>query len=153
MNLLPWPQNGVFADLHELSFVISIPILFPCWLTGGTVAPAMSQEERFLPVDYLLDNEVDVLITVPSTVLRVKTIMSKGIKKLDLKLLINCGEPLHLDVLDYSLKLAKKGEVYNFYGSTEVAPWTFFHHCRQCDVESFDEMGYAPIGLYCQGMR
>ena len=151
MNLLPWPQNGVFADLHELSFVISIPILFPCWLTGGTVAPAMSQEERFLPVDYLLDNEVDVLITVPSTVLRVKTIMSKGIKKLDLKLLINCGEPLHLDVLDYSLKLAKKGEVYNFYGSTEVAPWTFFHHCRQSDVESFDEMGYAPIGTLLPG--
>ena len=84
-----------------------------------------------MPVDYLLDNEVDVLITVPSTVLRVKTIMSKGIKKLDLKLLINCGEPLHLDVLDYSLKLLRRARF--------IISWKY----RGCPLDIFSSL--SPV--------
>lgn len=153
MGIVPWPDRGIFADIHELSFVISIPILFPCWLTRSAIVPALSQDEVFLPVSNLLKNSVNVLITVPSTVSRIKAMKPNGVKELDLKVLINCGEPLHLDVLDYSIKLANGGEVFNFYGSTEVAPWTFYHHCDTTDPERFKSLGYAPIGKLVSGNK
>ncbi|MDC0954953.1 AMP-binding protein [Alphaproteobacteria bacterium] len=153
MGIVPWPDRGTFADIHELSFVISIPILFPCWLTRSAIVPALSRDEVFLPVSNLLENRVNVLITVPSTVSRIKAMKPNGVEELDLKVLINCGEPLHLDVLDYSIKLANGGEVFNFYGSTEVAPWTFYHHCNKTDPERFEPVGYAPIGKLVPGNK
>lgn len=146
MALLPWKTGDVFADYHELSFVISIPVLFPCWLNEGAIAPALDAAEAFLPIDNLIDNEVSVLITVPSTVARIRRMRPNGIDGFGLNILINCGEPLHLDILRYSLTLAGTGSVFNFYGSTEVAPWTFFHRCEADDGERFAELGYAPIG-------
>lgn len=151
LSILDWPGGDVVADYHELSFVISIPVLFSCWMTQSAIAPALSAEETFLPIENLVDNKVTVLMTVPSTIARVKRARPNGIDDLDLRVLINCGEPLHLDILDYSLDLAPDGQVYNFYGSTEVAPWTFYHHCHVGDSERFASLGYAPVGKLLPG--
>ena len=152
MKLVPWPVNGVYADYHDLSFVISIPILFSCWLTQSAISPALAPEEIFLPIDNLKENKVNVLITVPSTIARIKQVRPNGIEGINLDVIINCGEPLHLDILDYSLQLAQNGKVFNFYGSTEVAPWTFYHHCKKGDSERFKSIGYAPIGTLLPGI-
>lgn len=151
IRMLPWKTGDVFADYHDLSFVISIPILFPCWLNGGAIAPALDAAEAFLPIDNLVANRVSVLITVPSTVARIRRMRPDGIDGFGLNILINCGEPLHLDILAYSLKLSGSGNVYNFYGSTEVAPWTFSHRCRPEDVDTYAPLGYAPIGKLLPG--
>lgn len=153
MNILPWPVNGVFADLHETSFVISIPVLFSCWFTQSAIAPALTTEEVFLPVDNLLINKVNVLITVPSTISRIKKARPEGLMDLGLDIIINCGEPLHLDILEYCFSLSENVNVYNFYGSTEVSPWTFYYHCEKRDSERFNAFGCAPIGTLLPGNK
>ncbi len=151
LKILPLHSTDIFADYYDFSFVISIPVLFTCWMVGGAIAPALSAAEVFLPTENLADDGVTVLITVPSTVARIKRKFPDGVPGTSLRILINCGEPLHLDILSYSLNLVGSGDAYNFYGSTEVAPWTFFHHCKPGDEERFAQFGYAPIGKLLPG--
>ena len=37
-----------------------------------------------------------------------------------------CGEPCHVETMDFIIAKLKPTSIYNFYGSTEVAPWIFY---------------------------
>ena len=150
LNLVKIRQGEVFADYHDLSFVISVPILFPCAITGGAVAPADNPRDQLMPVEHMIHNRVSTLITVPSTIARIcKTLRGQSLP--DLSVLISCGEPLHLDVLKSALEDLRPRHMYNFYGSTEVGPWTFHHPCSIEDVSRFADLGYLPIGTPIEG--
>ena len=138
-------KKEVWGDYHDLSFVISINVLFKCIYTQGTLYCASSKLEQFMPCDSLINNKVSCLVTVPSTLQRV--IQNKNFKKifLSLKTIISCGEPLPLEVMSKFIK-EKKINFFNFYGSTELTTWIFYHKCKVSDLTKFEEYGYAPIG-------
>ena len=86
-----------------------------------------------------------MLITVPSTLKRV--IIDVNSKKAInlLNTVISCGEPLSFNILASFLE--KKGiDFFNFYGSTEVAPWIFFHKCSTSTLRYESNHNFVPIG-------
>ena len=142
-------SHETWGDYHDLSFVISINILFKCIFTGGTIFCA-NKLEQLMPCESLIKNRVSCLVTVPSTLARI----AKNDKFLDifasLNTIISCGEPLPIDVMELYLK--KKGtNLFNFYGSTELASWIFYHHCKKEDIFTYKNYGYAPIGKMIHG--
>ena len=153
LNLLPFNEGEVFADYHDLGFVISVPILFPCVMTQSAVSPARNEMDTMMPGNHLSKNRVTVLITVPSTISRIRRLRPDGLPGVHLNILISCGEPLHLDILDYCLNQLNANFVNNFYGSTEVSPWTFRHECKPEDLERFARFGVIPIGKLLAGTR
>ena len=74
-------KNLIFGDYHDPSFVISLNILFACFLTKSTISPGVNPYESFLPINHIKQNKINVLITVPSTLLRLKKKREKQLKK------------------------------------------------------------------------
>ncbi|MDA0655116.1 MAG: AMP-binding protein [Proteobacteria bacterium] len=151
LRLLPLREGEVFADYHDLAFVISVPIFFPCVMTESAIAPATSRQDMMLPMKNLTENKVSVFITVPSTLARIRQMNKDGLADCHLNVLIMCGEPFHLDLLDYAANKLRPNCIFNFYGSTEVAPWTFCQRCEASDVARFAKYGMVPIGAPIEG--
>lgn len=139
-------RGEVFADYHDLSFVISVPILFPCVMSEGTLVPAIQKQDRMLPIRNMVENCVSILITVPTTMARIRQMRKDGFHVPNLKMVLMCGEPFHLDILNYILTKLEVDQVYDFYGSTELAPWAFYHKCSVKDLSQFEAFGLVPIG-------
>jgi D-alanine--poly(phosphoribitol) ligase subunit 1 len=86
------------------------------------------------------------LITVPSLVERLHLQRSSGEFEMNLDCLIVCGEPCHVGTMEFIFKRIKPKSVYNFYGSTEVAPWVFYF--KVISLESIpDSSDFMPIGV------
>lgn len=151
LRILDVGEEPVFADYHDLGFVISVPVLFPCIMSVGALSPGIDPRDSLLPISHLVENEVSVLITVPSTIARLRKGNRTGVLFDKLRILISCGEPLHKDILDYAFKQMPAADVLNFYGSTEVAPWIFCHRCRPEDLTDYEAFGYIPIGRPIDG--
>ena len=62
----------IFGDYHDPSFVISLVILFPCFYLGSTISPSKNMFETLNPSNHIYSNNVNTLITVPSTINRIK---------------------------------------------------------------------------------
>ena len=151
LKILSLRKGEGFADYHDLAFVISVPILFPCFMTESAIAPAKSRQDIMFPIKNLMNNKVSVLITVPSTLARIRQMQSQEISNCCIGTLIMCGEPFHLDLLEYALEKVRPKAIFNFYGSTEVGPWTFYQRCNAGDVERFSKYGMVPIGVPIEG--
>ena len=146
LSLIEIQAGEVFADYHDLGFVISVPILFPCVLTGGALAPGVTLNDQILPIKNMRENAVTVLITVPSTLSRIRKALNPMDQVCELNILISCGEPMPIDILEYAFDGLGAQNIYNFYGSTEVAPWIFFHKCSYEDVQTYQDIGVVPVG-------
>lgn len=151
IRLMSFENPEVFADYHDLGFVISVPVLFPCVMTAGALSPGLDQRDVILPIEHMAKNRVSVLITVPSTIARIRKGLRQGQTFDDLNVLVSCGEPLHLDILEFALKFMKPKAMYNFYGSTEVAPWIFYHRCSHDDLKEYETFGFSPVGKLIDG--
>lgn len=143
-------NREIWGDYHDLSFVISIPILFVCIYSGGSIYAASKKIDEFIPTKTLIENKVSCLITVPSTLERI--CKHKNFKEifLSLKTIVSCGEPLPINLMELYLQNPNIN-FFNFYGSTEVSPWIFFHKCKIEDVSKYEDYGYAPIGKCIEG--
>lgn len=151
LQILSLKKGEVFADYHDLAFVISVPIVFPCIMTESAIAPATSRQDIMFPIKHLTKNNVTVLITVPSTLARIRQMERNGLPRCNIRTLIMCGEPFHLDLLEYALEKVKAKYIFNFYGSTEVGPWTFYQRCTTGDIQRFSKYGMVPIGAPIKG--
>ena len=142
----------VWGDYHDLSFVISINILFMCLCNHGTIFCANNRFDQILPNASLAANKVSCLVTVPSTLSRMrKDKQFLSIFK-SLEIVASCGEPLPLDLMKEFVK--RNGlNLYNFYGSTEITTWAFYHHCQYDDFKTFDSYGYVPLGKIINGNK
>ena len=139
-------KNLVFGDYHDSSFVISLVIFFPCFYLGATISPSQNLIENLNPSNHIEKNKVNVLITVPSTISRI--LSHRGNKKIkaNIKVLIMCGEPFSLKLAKYIFNSINPKKLYNFYGSTEVSPWIFYHDCKKKDVKNFSSEDFMPVG-------
>lgn len=145
-------SREVWGDYHDLSFVISIPILFVCIYSNGTIFAASKKIDEFMPFESIIKNKVTCLITVPSTLDRISK--NKNFKKLfsSLKTIVSCGEPLSIDIMKLYIQDTRTN-FFNFYGSTEVSPWIFFHKCEKEDILKYKDYGFAPIGKCINGNK
>ncbi len=135
----------VIVDIHDISFVISLNIIIPCIYFGGTIVPAKFFSESVMPLELIRSNKVNCFITVPSTINRI--LISKQItKKINLKILICCGEPFYFKILDYILKNLKSKSLFNCYGSTELSPWSHIYEYKKKDYQVIRDNGLVPIG-------
>mgnify|MGYP001208873609 CR=1 FL=1 len=143
----------IFGDYHDPSFVISLVIIFPCLFLGSTISPTRNLYETLNPLPHLKKNNINVLITVPSTMDRIKEFhtLKTPIKKIEI--LIMCGEPFKLSLAKYIYAKIKPKKLYNFYGSTEVSPWIFFHKCSPQDLKNFSKFEMMPVGIPLQNIK
>ena len=146
MQLLPFKLGEVFADYHDFGFDLSIFYLFCCPLSGGTLAPALTDADRILPLNHIRRNRVSVVISVPSLLTRLMAFLGKRGAEPPLKTIIMAGEPFRLDQLKFCYDTMGAEHVFNFYGLTETGVENFYHRCSPNDVESFRDIGFVPIG-------
>ena len=139
-------DNLVFADFHDCSFVISLNILLPCVYTQSIICPAIKTYDYLKPLSHIKENKINVLITVPSFINQIKNFTLDNVKKINLSILILCGETFYLQTLKYIFSYIKSIDTYNCYGSTELSPWVFLHTCKKSDLINFKKEGLVPIG-------
>jgi len=151
LELLPYNEGEVFADYHDLGFVISVPILFPCVMTQSAISPPLNDMDLLMPSKHLTANNISVLVTVPSTFASIRRLRPDGLPGVKFNILNCCGEPMHLDILDYCVNKLDANQINNFYGSTEVSCWTFRHLCQAEDLQRFEKFGVMPIGAVLPG--
>jgi acyl-coenzyme A synthetase/AMP-(fatty) acid ligase len=146
LHILPYQKGEVFGDYHDLGFVLSVGYLFTCVLTESAFCPAIEDVERMAPIAHLIRNKITVLVTVPSTMARIRTMKRDGIDDHSLRIICLAGEPLHLDILEYCFDKLGVDNVFDFYGSTEVGCWIFHHPCSRDDLDKYGDLGTVPIG-------
>lgn len=139
-------KNLIFGDYHDPSFVISLVIFFPCFFLGSTISPSRNIFETLNPSNHIEKNKVNILITVPSTISRIKESKESTKKLKKLSKIIMCGEPFRLSIAKFIIEKIKPKELYNFYGSTEVAPWIFFHKLKKKDLKNYEKFDLVPVG-------
>lgn len=151
LETLPLGRREVFADYHDFGFDLSIFILFACVLTKSTLAPAARESDRLLPLAHIRENGVTVLASVPSIVARIRALKRNEKVETPLRVLILCGEPFRLDLLEYCQDKLAVERIYNFYGLTETGVENFSYECQPGDARRYEETGFVPIGLPMKG--
>ena len=136
----------VFGDYHDISFVISLNILFPCLYLKSTISPGIEIRDILFPIEHIKKNKVNCLITVPTNINRIRNYYKKIKYNSKLEILILCGEPFYFDLLKYLFNQGISKEIYNCYGSTELSPWVFSHKTSKSDFTKFKELTVVPIG-------
>lgn len=136
----------VFGDYHDISFVISLNILFPCLYLKGTISPGIEIKDILFPIEHIKKNNINCLITVPTNINRIRNYYKKIKYNSKLKILILCGEPFYFDLLKYLLSQDISEEIYNCYGSTELSPWVFSHKTSKSDLSKYKDLSVVPIG-------
>ena len=142
----------VWGDYHDLGFVISINILFTCLYCNGRIFCANDRYDQISPNKSLVKNKVSCLVTVPSTLERMRRAKHFFSVFKSLTIVASCGEPLPLDLLKEFVS-RRKIKVFNFYGSTEITTWAFYHRCLYSDLKTFSNYGYAPLGEIISGNK
>ena len=145
-NLFKNQKKLVFGDYHDISFVISLNILFPCFYMGGTISPAIEIKDVLFPVNHAIDNKINTLITVPTLINKIRNYYKKIPKNFNLRNLILCGEPFFVETLKYLIKRKIASNLYNCYGSTELSPWVFSHKINQKRKNFYDNLYLVPVG-------
>ena len=138
-------NNLVFGDYHNTSFIISITILIPCIFNCNKITATNKYEENLYLLDHIKVNKVNCIITTPSTIKRLKIFYNK-FPKINLKILILCGEIFHSNDLKFIKKYLKPKYIFNCYGSTEVSPWVFAYQFNNKDIKEIENTGLVPIG-------
>lgn len=139
-----YKKNLVFGDYHNTSFVISLNILIPCLFFGKQIAPATTEQDKLNPINHIKKNKVNCLITLPSTISRIKS-FNPNIKMKIHSILI-CGEPFYHNHLSFILKNLNPKNLFNCYGSTEFSPWVFSYKYEKKHNLLIDKFGLLPIG-------
>jgi len=139
-------KKMVFADFHDLSFIISLNILIPCVYSKSTIVPAISNFDNIFPHKHIKKNKVNVLITVPSFMNQIKKISNENTMLNNLKLVVMCGETFHYNLLNYIIENCKKSRIFNCYGSTELSPWVFSYEYKKSDHKIIKKLKIVPIG-------
>ena len=136
----------VFGDYHDISFVISLNILLPCIYLKAIISPGIKIKDILFPIDHIAKNNVNCLITVPTNINRIRNYYKKIQNKLNLEILVLCGEPFYFDLMKYIFDQKISKNIYNCYGSTELSPWVFSHKLNKSDLNKYKDLSVVPIG-------
>jgi len=139
-------KNLVFGDYHDIAFIISLNILLPCVYLKNVISPGVNMKDILFPVDHINKNNVNCLVTVPTSINSIRNYYKNIKNKFNLKILILCGEPFYFDLMRYLINQNISKNIYNCYGSTELSPWVFSHKINESDFIKFKDLSVVPIG-------
>tara|TARA_Y100001968_G_C19410814_1_gene746199 strand:+ start:616 stop:2034 length:1419 start_codon:yes stop_codon:yes gene_type:complete len=131
--------------IHDPSFVILIPyILLSLYYNIKLIVPS-AKTSVLQKFSYINDVRPNILVSVPSMLEGLALAASEDV---NIDILITCGEPLYISKARELIKKFSPTYFYNFYGSTELAPWAF---CLNI-IEYLDKIKkpisqIIPIGL------
>ena len=138
-------KNLVFGDYHNTSFIISLNILLPCVMLRSRISFSNNNKDKIYPVDHIIKNKVNCVVTLPSTINRIK-VFHNSKNKIKIKALLLCGEPFYYDNLKFIKRNFQLDYIFNCYGSTELSPWVFSYLYKPNDLTEIKQNGLVPIG-------
>jgi D-alanine--poly(phosphoribitol) ligase subunit 1 len=146
LEILSFGREEIFSDYHDFSFDLSIFYLFCAVLTESAFAPALQNKDKYFLLNHAIQNNVTVWSSVPSSIARIKRARPETEYNTDIKIMFLCGEPFHIDILEYCYNNLNIKNVYNFYGLTETGVENFYYKCSADDLKQFKKRGFLPIG-------
>ncbi len=146
-------KNLIFGDYHDPSFVISLVILFPCLYLKSTISPSKNVYETLDPIEHIKKNKVNVLITVPSTIEKIKELKKYNNLKDFFYFIIMCGEPFSSKLAEFIINEIRPKKLFNFYGSTEVSPWIFYYQLNKKKLKELKEFEFVPVGMPLENVK
>ena len=139
-------KNLIFGDYYDTAFSIFFDIYFPAIYFGSTIVPSLNKSDNYYLIDHYKRNRINNMVAVPSTLGRIKEILSNLNQKLKGKNLIITGEPFYLNLLEFLYKKTNFKNIFNCYGGTEMGNWVFFHKCSKSDLKNYQKYNLVPIG-------
>jgi D-alanine--poly(phosphoribitol) ligase subunit 1 len=139
-------KNLIFGDYYDTAFSIFFDIYFPAIFFKSCISPGKNKSDIFNPINHIKLNKVNVFISVPSTIQRIKDFNKLFLLNIKFEIIIITGEPFYLSVLDYIFKNFQSKKVFNCYGGTEMGNWVFYHLCRKTDIKNYSKFNLVPIG-------
>ncbi len=129
------PQDR-FSHMFDVTFDLSLFDLFGAWTSGGRLC-CPDARQRMLPARYVVDADLTVWFSVPSTALLMKETRTLGPGVFpDLRLSLFCGEALTVPVARAWKEAAPQAVLENLYGPTELT--------LACTLHRFDPAEHAP---------
>jgi amino acid adenylation domain-containing protein len=140
------------SQTHELTFDVSVWDMFVTWERGACLC-CPSRKELINPGRFIVDTELSVWFSVPSTAIFMKRLgMLKPGSYPQLRFGLFAGEPMPVAVAEAWLEAAPASRVENLYGPTELTVvcleyvWDPQRSPDEC------EAGVIPIGWPLPGM-
>ena len=141
-----------FSHMFDVTFDLSLFDLFGAWTTGGCLC-CPDAKARMLPAKYVVEQQLTVWFSVPSTALLMKDTSSLPPGAFPgLRLALFCGEALTVPVATAFAQAAPSAIVENLYGPTELTLACTLHRFDPTNAESV-EHDVVPIGHPFPGMR
>ena len=137
-------KNFVFGDYYNSSFVIILNIFLPCIYYSCEISTTNNYSDQINPINHIKKNNVDFVITLPSSIKRIRKLRQKIDFKI--KVLLLCGEPFIYEDLKYIIKYINPKYIFNCYGSTELSPWVYSYKFRKSDIKEIKKLNLVPIG-------
>ena len=120
--------------------------MLPCFCLKGTISPAIEKKDIIFPIEHLNKNNINTLITIPTFINRIRYYYKQVKKKIILNTLILCGEPFHINLLEFLYKNKFLKKIFNCYGSTELSPWVFSFKLNNKKSNFYKSINIIPIG-------
>ncbi len=151
-SLIAGKRQHRVAQLTQLTFDASLRDIWFAWTTGSVlcIPPGKIREDIQLLFEWLNENNIDVLHTVPSML---KAIVSvAGNKTLrSVKHLLLAGEPVRNDdLLNWYRHLPGEVSLYNLYGATET---TLVKTCKKLSPEDASRHVKVSVGRPIPGTQ
>jgi amino acid adenylation domain-containing protein len=145
-------EDDRLSQMFELTFDLSVFDLFMAWEAGACVC-APSEHQRLLPARYVMDSEITVWFSVPSTaVLMSRLRMLNPGQYPALRLSLFCGEALPVELVQCWAEAAPNSRIENLYGPTELTIACTLYHWDPETSPADCELGLVPIGWPSPGM-
>lgn len=145
-------ETDRFSHMFEVTFDLSLFDMFAAWTAGGCLCvPDMRQ--RLLPAKYVVDAELTVWFSVPSTARLMKETRTLSENCFPgLRLSLFCGEALTVSVGRGWMDAAPNAVTENIYGPTELTlACTTYPMGDAMEDEAVN--GVVPIGVAFEQMR
>jgi D-alanine--poly(phosphoribitol) ligase subunit 1 len=140
-------NDDVVLQSFELSFDISIGVIFMTWFNGGALA--ITSFEGITAINSyqtILDHQVTFAVLPPSSISYLKNYrLLRDVKVPSVKTTLFIGEALLFDHVNSWLEGAINTKIINTYGPTEATVWCFAYDINN-DTKEHIVNGVCPIG-------
>lgn len=145
-------EHDRFSHMFDTTFDLSLFDMFACWRAGGCLC-SPDARARLLPAQYVVDQNISVWFSVPSTAVLMKEMRSLGAASLPgLRVSLFCGEALTAQCAQSWAAAAPNSRVENIYGPTELTLACTHYEWSDTSHEAC-ENDIVPIGDPFAGMR
>lgn len=146
-------EHDRFSQTFDLTFDLSVFDMFVAWERGACVC-VPTQAQKALPGKYVVDSELTVWFSVPSTAALMSRLrLLKPGRYPRLRWSLFCGEALPAELAERWLEAAPGSTLENLYGPTELTIACTLYRWDTARSRGECEQGIVPIGEPYPGMQ